>query len=168
MKPKPLADPNAQLLKEIGVLEVRRERLTKLLELRKSVAALETTIYMGTSLDAVTKIACDTVCAHFQISAEKVRSRSREINIALPRQIIFHIIRQNSDATLASIGRVFKRDHGTILHGIRAVAARKETDPHFADSLRSIELKCAVIVAEHRAQQSTPGIEYAPLQRSAA
>lgn len=54
--------------------------------------------------------------------------RSREPRIVQPRQVAMALCRELPGASLPRIGRIFRRDHTTVLHACRAVAARMDDD----------------------------------------
>jgi chromosomal replication initiator protein len=68
------------------------------------------------------------VSAQFQVSVEDMQSRTRKQNIVLPRQIAMYLSRLHTQQSLADIGRVFGRDHATVLHAIKVVTDRVARD----------------------------------------
>jgi chromosomal replication initiator protein len=73
------------------------------------------------------------VAAHFGIDEDRLLSRDRSQQVALPRQVAMFLIREETDASLPQIGDVLGgRDHTTVMYGCDKIAARLETD----DALR--------------------------------
>ena len=58
--------------------------------------------------------------------------------MANARQIAIYLIRSLTGLTLDNIGKVFGRDHSTILHSIRKVEDALPNDPEPADIIRDI------------------------------
>jgi len=69
------------------------------------------------------------VCTAFSITPEELLSTSREVRLAWPRQVAMYLARELTDQTLPAIGRAFGRNHTTVLHACRRIAARIATDP---------------------------------------
>jgi chromosomal replication initiator protein len=63
----------------------------------------------------------DFISRQFKISVDDLQSRSRKKTIAFPRQISMYLSRKYTEQGLAEIGRVFKRDHSTVLHSVRVI-----------------------------------------------
>jgi len=73
------------------------------------------------------------VADHFGIDEDRLLSRDRSQQVALPRQVAMFLIREETDASLPQIGDVLGgRDHTTVMYGCDKIAARLETD----DALR--------------------------------
>jgi chromosomal replication initiator protein len=66
-----------------------------------------------------------------QYMREPDRVGAREKRISHPRQVAMFLSRTFTDQSLPTIGRMFKRDHSTVIHAIRAVTQRAEADPMF-------------------------------------
>lgn len=58
------------------------------------------------------------------ISTADILGRSRLRTIVHARQLAMHMAHE-AGAPCTQIARVFKRDHSTIIHGVRAEAARR-------------------------------------------
>jgi hypothetical protein len=86
----------------------------------------------------------DRVAADFGVSGDQVRARSKVQEWAHPRQVAMFMARELTPLSLPSIGRVFNRDHSTVLHGIAAVRRRMATDRALALKIeaRMLLLQC--------------------------
>lgn len=60
--------------------------------------------------------------AYYDISAEALTGPSREMRFARARQVGMYLARRLTPQSTTAIGRVFKRDHTTVLHGEKKVA----------------------------------------------
>jgi chromosomal replication initiator protein len=63
----------------------------------------------------------DFIARHYKISVDDLQSRSRKKTIAFPRQVSMFLARKYTEQGLAEIGRVFNRDHSTVLHSVRVI-----------------------------------------------
>lgn len=78
----------------------------------------------------------DAVAEAFNVPVRSILSTSNYRRHAWPRQAAYLILREERDLSLCVIGRLMKRDHGTVHHGIEAALSRLETDPEFAAAYR--------------------------------
>jgi chromosomal replication initiator protein len=67
---------------------------------------------------------CEMVSSEFKVSVADLQSKSRKKSITMPRQIAMYLSRKHTDDSLADIGRLFNRDHSTVLHSIKVVSNR--------------------------------------------
>lgn len=68
------------------------------------------------------------VANEFGIRVEDIDSRRRLASLAHPRQVAMFLARKHTNASLQDIGAAFGRDHSTVLHALRNVEAKMETD----------------------------------------
>ncbi len=61
------------------------------------------------------------VCHYFQVTPEELCSKSRQRRISFPRQVAMYLCRRFTSESLQSIGRLFKRDHATVVYAINSV-----------------------------------------------
>ena len=67
----------------------------------------------------------EEVCRERDVPVEDILGDSRLRTITRARQECYHRIRRDTDLSLAQIGRIFKRDHTTIIHGISQASKRE-------------------------------------------
>jgi hypothetical protein len=72
----------------------------------------------------------------FGVSVDDLLSPSRKRSVAYPRFAAFHILHKVIRLSLPTIGKTFKRDHTTILSGVRKAAILRRKDPAFAGRSR--------------------------------
>ncbi len=63
----------------------------------------------------------DLVCRHFKVSREELASRSRLRRITFPRQVAMYLCRRFTSESLEAIGKIFNRDHATVVYALNAV-----------------------------------------------
>jgi chromosomal replication initiator protein len=60
----------------------------------------------------------------FGVKPADIFSGIKVREVAHARQAAFYVAREITDASLPQIGRTFRRDHTTVIHGLQAVEAR--------------------------------------------
>ncbi len=81
------------------------------------------------------------VADHFGIHPSLMKSAERPNHIAHPRQIAMALARELTKHSLEEIGEAFGgRDHGTVIHACKAVAARAELESEYRAELDHIRL----------------------------
>jgi chromosomal replication initiator protein len=75
----------------------------------------------------------DEVADFYGIGREQMRrpdgEGAREPRISHPRQVAMSLARELTKLSLPAIGRLFNRDHSTVIHAIKAVEKRAAVDP---------------------------------------
>jgi chromosomal replication initiator protein len=68
------------------------------------------------------EIIIDAVCRLVEVNVEDVFTRSRKSQIVKARQLsMYFMLKYNSNLTVTQVGRLFKRDHATVLHSKKVV-----------------------------------------------
>lgn len=78
------------------------------------------------------------VAQHFHLSDRDIFLRRRTARIALPRQISMHLMRVVLHLPLLTIGRLYDRDHGTVIHAGKAVSSHCLSTPAVAAAWESL------------------------------
>jgi chromosomal replication initiator protein len=65
----------------------------------------------------------EAAAAVFNLSRERLLARDRSRKVALARQIAMYLARELTDVSLPEIGRGFGRDHSTVVHAHKRIAA---------------------------------------------
>ncbi len=71
----------------------------------------------------------------FAVPVVELTGRSRSAKIALPRQIVMYVMREELGTSLPQIGQILDRDHTTVMHGIDRVVTEMERDPNLAQTV---------------------------------
>lgn len=88
----------------------------------------------------------DTVAEKCGVTTEAMKGRNRAQEIVMPRQIAMYLMREETGASLAEIGRALGgRDHTTVIHGIEKIEARLQEDA--ALRTRVIAIREALLTA---------------------
>lgn len=73
----------------------------------------------------------------FDVSVEELTGRARTRPITDYRQVAMAVVRQMTRASYPAIGRLFNRDHTTVMHGV----ARAERVPKLATAVKALRLE---------------------------
>jgi chromosomal replication initiator protein len=74
----------------------------------------------------------------FKVSVEDLKSRKRTSNIASARHSAIYIIKKLTNSSLPAIGRMFGRDHTTVMNSLDAVEKRMATEPTYDQQIKEI------------------------------
>ena len=81
-----------------------------------------------------------TVADFYKIKVADMYSKKRPANIARPRQIAMYLAKELTQKSLPEIGELFGgRDHTTVLHAVRKIAAERQTQPELNQQLHVLE-----------------------------
>ena len=83
----------------------------------------------------------EEVSRHFDRTLKDILSRSRKGFNIIPRQCIMFFLDLHTDITLKKIGKEVDRDHSTVLHGIKSIQDRIDTQQDFKYSLMDLNEK---------------------------
>ena len=76
------------------------------------------------------------VAEHYNIRLSDMIGPKRLRSIARPRQVAMYLAKTLTTRSLPDIGRRFgKRDHTTIMHGVRKIEELRETDPQLSEDI---------------------------------
>lgn len=82
----------------------------------------------------------DAVVDFYGVKLSDLQSKRRHRSITVPRQICMYLARERTTYSLEEIGGYFGgRDHTTVMHAIRTVGDRLESDRDFADQINHID-----------------------------
>ncbi len=81
----------------------------------------------------------ETVAQHFRLTVPQMMAQVRTERIAWPRQIAMAISRECTACSLQTIGSIFHKDHGTIIHAARTVKNRCDVQPATKALVEKIE-----------------------------
>lgn len=82
----------------------------------------------------------EAVCKYFNITIRDLKSQKRDRVLVDPRHICMYIIRMKTPMQLDRIGKLFDRDHTTIMHAVRSVKDQltHPVDTRFKDIVRAL------------------------------
>lgn len=95
----------------------------------------------GSTPEVTSRAVSELVSAQYKLSLDDLRSRSRKRAIAFPRQVAMFLCRKHTEETLADIGRLFNRDHSTVMHAVKVVSTMNRRDTSVASQLKLLSDK---------------------------
>lgn len=86
------------------------------------------------TLDYIKEVVAD----FYGISKSDLVSKSRQQNIARPRQVAMYLSRNLTDLSLIKIANSFDRDHSTIMHGYEKIESMMNEDLVFSKEVKGL------------------------------
>ncbi len=84
----------------------------------------------------------EAVAVSFQLTAQDLKSRKRDKETALARQVAMYLLRKETNRPLAQIGKELGgRDHSTVLHACEKMASDVEASPYLRRKITDIQQK---------------------------
>ncbi len=82
------------------------------------------------------------VAEHMNVSVDDIKSKKRNADIAIARQLVMYLSRNLTDKSLQAIGdTVGGKDHSTVYSGISRITEKIEEDPQFRATVQIIKKK---------------------------
>ena len=78
------------------------------------------------------------VCKYFQLTPHKIKSKTRKKEIVIPRQICMYRLRNIHNFSFEKIGRVFSKDHTTVVYTCNKIDDHKELYPEIKRYLKDL------------------------------
>lgn len=104
--------------------------------------ALKDVIYPNKHSEITPSLIINVVAEHFGVSPEDITSKKRTSELVLPRQIVMYLCRQMTPNSLQSIAKAIgKKDHTTVLHGIKTIAKEMENNEEIKNKVDIIKKK---------------------------
>ena len=104
--------------------------------------ALKDVIYPDQPKKITPSLIIDVVSEHFGVNPDDITSEKRNSKFVLPRQIAMYLCRDIIGMSLADIAKLLeKKDHTTIMYGIKKVTAKIETDEDVKNKVDIIKKK---------------------------
>lgn len=106
-------------------------------EERQWAIPLPVSIYIPPTFDNIV----DACAEHFGVSQIALKSHCKRHNVVKPRHIAMYLARKLSLKSLPEIGRrMGRRDHSTVLSGVRKIERKLHSDSDLAFDVAHIEL----------------------------
>ena len=86
------------------------------------------------------KIITSAACKKFGIKPEDIMERTRRRQYVLSRQSIMHVMSTKLKMNLTEIGRHFNLDHTTIIHGLKNISGRIDTEPDMKQTIEHFKM----------------------------
>lgn len=95
----------------------------------------------GSTKTLTARTISELVGRQFKVSLDEMQSKTRKRSVAFPRQVAMYLSRKHTEDTLADIGKVFKRDHSTVMHSIKVVSGLSRRDNSVSAQLKYLSDK---------------------------
>ena len=90
--------------------------------------------------DIATNVVIEAVARSFHLNPADLKSRRRDRETALARQVAMYLIRQEANCSLAQIGNELGgRDHSTVIHACGKIAREIDNSPHLRRKITDIQ-----------------------------
>ena len=86
----------------------------------------------------------DVVCEHLNVKPEDIKSKKRNEDIVIPRQIVMYLCSEYTDYSSTKIGEFLNKDHSTVLHGVQKLKDDLENDDNLKGKVEIIIKKMNV------------------------
>jgi hypothetical protein len=93
------------------------------------------------------------VAKYYEVPVYELVSFRRARALIRPRQVAMYLARALTKHSLPAIGRVFERDHATILHGCRQIEKQRQCDPRLDTQIRQLIEQLTPAAADHTKQE---------------
>ncbi|MBD5449096.1 MAG: chromosomal replication initiator protein DnaA [Lachnospiraceae bacterium] len=104
--------------------------------------ALKDVIYPDQPKEVTPALIINIVAEHFGVNPEDITSKKRNSEFVLPRQIVMYLCRTLTASSLSGIGDILgKKDHTTVIHGIKKITAEVETNEDMRNKIDIIKKK---------------------------
>lgn len=102
------------------------------LNLASAEEALKDIIYPDKPIEITPTLIINVVAEHFGVKPEDITSKRRNSEFVQPRQVVMYLCNKYTENSLANIGKILgKKDHTTVIHGIKKVTAELEINEEF-------------------------------------
>ena len=104
--------------------------------------ALKDVIYPDQPKIITPSLIIEVVADHFGVNPDDITSKKRNSEFVMPRQIAMYLCRNIIGMSLADIAKLLgKKDHTTVIHGIKKITAEIETDEEIKNKIEVINKK---------------------------
>jgi len=79
------------------------------------------------------------VARFYHLRQDALIGPRRHYEVSRPRQVAMYLARKHTRASFPQIGRLFRRDHSTIVHGVQMVKQRLIGDAQLGRDVAKIE-----------------------------
>jgi chromosomal replication initiator protein len=80
------------------------------------------------------------VARHYDLKVSEIKSKSNSRQIVIPRQVAMYLCKRLTDLSYPEIGKLFNdKHHSTVMYSVDTVDKKREADPDFDRTLKSLE-----------------------------
>ncbi len=78
------------------------------------------------------------IAEKYEVSVEDIKGAKRTKQIATPRHIAVYLIRELTNMSFPQLGKLFDRDHATIMNSYQTVSTKMKDDPFFEGEIKEL------------------------------
>jgi len=82
-----------------------------------------------------------SVCGHFNVTFEDLKKVTRKRQIVYKRQMVMYFLSHYTNMTYVEIGRLFEKDHTTVIHSKDLIRNLLDIDDTIKDDVEEIKRK---------------------------
>lgn len=79
------------------------------------------------------------VSKYFSLDKEIICGQQRVKDAVFARQVAMYLIRSMTNLSQDDIGKIFGRDHSTVIYSLKEVEKKMKADPSFAETVKEIK-----------------------------
>lgn len=84
------------------------------------------------------KLVIEAVASYYDLTPDALTGKRRDRKTTLARQMAMYIIREYIASPLTEIGRIFNKDHTTVLYGCSKIASEMSINEHLSKAIETI------------------------------
>lgn len=136
-------DTNVRELEGVLISLIAHASLTKRdINIDLAQQVLKHIIAQQPTTETTIEVLQQQVVAHYHISLDELKGKSRKKEIVTARQVAMHLMKKYTTHSLKSIGAYFGgRDHTTVIHAVQVIDDLLQKDPAYAHLYTSLENK---------------------------
>ncbi len=100
------------------------------------------TIWLVDPLEDLYSTVFATVASVFHIERAEIISKCRAQRLITARHAAMYLAWKVSGASMPALGRLFNREHSTVIHGIRAIERRCKDSRDFKAAIAMMLMRC--------------------------
>ncbi len=85
-----------------------------------------------------TEMLINRVCSIYNITKKDIKANVRFREIVEARKIVMYILHKHYKMSSTATGKIFKKDHSTVLHACKSVLGLMEFDKEFNNRVNSL------------------------------
>ena len=84
------------------------------------------------------------VCKKYGVTEEDIKSKKKTDTVTNARQVAIYFIRKNTDLSLDEIGKIFGRDHSTVIYSLNKIDLNMKTVKFFDSEIDAMANELSV------------------------
>jgi chromosomal replication initiator protein len=96
-------------------------------------------VFGGADVDKAAERVLEAVASHFKIEGYRLIGGRKTKKFLVPRWIVMCFLKEKLEWSYPEIGKFLKRDHTSVMHGVKRALALKREDPKIAEAFTAIE-----------------------------